>query len=55
VSVLKVFLYDLTGIGGFWRAFSVICLGAVLIGIGLTYQKLVFARPQVRPNPQARV
>jgi uncharacterized membrane protein len=48
LSVLKVFLYDLTGIGGFWRAFSVICLGAVLIGIGLIYQKLVFARP-VRP------
>ena len=44
LSVLKVFLYDLTGIGGFWRAFSVICLGAVLIGIGLVYQRLVFAR-----------
>ena len=46
LSVIKVFLYDLTGIGGFWRAFSVICLGAVLIGIGLVYQKLIFARPQ---------
>ena len=55
LSVLKVFLYDLTGIGGFWRAFSVICLGAVLIGIGLIYQKLVFARPQVRPDLQARI
>ena len=55
LSVLKVFLYDLTGIGGFWRAFSVISLGAVLIGIGLTYQKLVFARPQVRPDPQAPI
>src|SRR5262249_13699858 len=54
LSVLKVFLYDLTGIGGFWRAFSVICLGAVLIGIGLVYQKLVFARPQARPQPDAR-
>jgi uncharacterized membrane protein len=43
LSVLKVFLYDVTGLGGFWRAFSVICLGAVLIGIGLVYQKLVFA------------
>ena len=49
-SVLKVFLYDLTGIGGFWRAFSVICLGGVLIGIGLVYQKLIFARPQVPPQ-----
>jgi uncharacterized membrane protein len=46
LSVFKVFLYDLTGIGGFWRAFSVICLGVVLIGIGLVYQKLIFARPQ---------
>jgi uncharacterized membrane protein len=52
LSVLKVFLYDLTGIGGFWRAFSVICLGIVLIGIGLIYQKLVFARPMRPPaNP----
>ena len=50
LSVLKVFLYDLTGIGGFWRAFSVICLGAVLIGIGLVYQKLIFARPQATPT-----
>ena len=50
LSVLKVFLYDLTGIGGFWRAFSMICLGAVLIGIGLVYQKLVFARPHAPPE-----
>ena len=50
LSVLKVFLYDLTGIGGFWRAFSVICLGGVLIGIGLVYQKLIFAKPQVPPQ-----
>jgi uncharacterized membrane protein len=49
LSVFKVFLYDLTGIGGFWRAFSVICLGAVLLGIGLVYQKLIFARPQAPP------
>ena len=55
LSVLKVFLYDLTGIGGFWRAFSVISLGAVLIGIGLVYQKLVFARPEIRPDQDARL
>jgi uncharacterized membrane protein len=46
LAVIKVFLYDLTGTGGLWRALSVICLGAVLIGIGLVYQKLIFARPQ---------
>jgi uncharacterized membrane protein len=45
-TVIKVFAYDLTGIGGMWRALSVICLGAVLIGIGLVYQRFVFARPQ---------
>jgi uncharacterized membrane protein len=51
LTVFKVFLYDLMGIGGFWRAFSVICLGAVLIGIGLVYQKFVFARPQASAEP----
>ena len=45
LSVVKVFLYDLTGTTGLWRALSVICLGAVLIGIGIVYQKLIFARP----------
>jgi uncharacterized membrane protein len=50
LAVIKVFLYDLTGIGGLWRALSVICLGAVLIGIGLAYQKLIFAR--TGPQPQ---
>ena len=47
LAVVKVFLYDLTGITGLWRALSVICLGAVLIGIGLVYQKLIFARRPV--------
>jgi uncharacterized membrane protein len=45
LSVVKVFLFDLTGTGGLWRALSVICLGVVLIGIGLAYQKLIFAHP----------
>jgi uncharacterized membrane protein len=49
LSVLKVFLYDLTGIEGAWRAFSMIALGLVLIGIGLVYQKLVFARTHAPP------
>jgi uncharacterized membrane protein len=50
LAVIKVFLYDLTGIGGLWRAFSVILLGAVLMGIGLAYQKLIFARPPAAPH-----
>jgi uncharacterized membrane protein len=50
LSLIKVFLYDLTGTGGLWRALSVICLGAVLIGIGLVYQRLIFARPSDAPR-----
>lgn len=52
LSVLKVFLFDLSGVTGLWRALSFICLGAVLIGIGLVYQKLIFAKPQpAEPSP----
>jgi uncharacterized membrane protein len=43
-AVLKVFLYDLAQLEGILRALSFIGLGAVLIGIGLAYQKLVFHR-----------
>ena len=42
-SVVKVFLFDLAGLEGILRATSFIGLGVVLIGIGLAYQKLVFA------------
>ena len=52
LSVAKVFLFDLSGLTGLWRALSVITLGVVLIGIGLAYQKLVFARPAA-PQPTA--
>ena len=54
VSVLKVLLFDLSGLEGILRALSFIGLGAVLIGIGLVYQKLVFARPvPAEENPPA--
>ena len=43
LSVLKVFLLDLAGLTGLWRALSFISLGLVLIGIGLAYQRLLFA------------
>jgi uncharacterized membrane protein len=43
LAALKITLFDLSGIGGIWRALSFLCLGAVLIGIGLVYQKIVFA------------
>jgi uncharacterized membrane protein len=48
LSVAKVFVYDLAGLTGLWRALSFIVLGLVLIGIGLAYQNLVFARPRTR-------
>ena len=49
LAVVKVFLFDLAGLTGLWRALSFITLGGVLIGIGLAYQKLVFARPPAPP------
>lgn len=50
-AALKVTLFDLAGIGGIWRALSFLCLGAVLIGIGLVYQKLIFpvSKPTLPP------
>ena len=45
LAVVKVFLFDLSGLEGLWRALSFISLGLVLIGIGLVYQRLLFARP----------
>jgi uncharacterized membrane protein len=43
-SVVKVFVFDLSGLEGILRATSFIGLGVTLIGIGLAYQKLVFAQ-----------
>jgi uncharacterized membrane protein len=45
LSVLKAFLWDLSELPNPWRALSFIVLGLVLIGIGLLYQRVVFARP----------
>jgi uncharacterized membrane protein len=45
LTVFKVFLLDLAGLEGVLRAISFLGLGAALIGIGLVYQKFVFARP----------
>jgi uncharacterized membrane protein len=43
LTVAKVFLVDMSDLEGVWRALSFIGLGAVLIGIGLVYQRLLFA------------
>ncbi|HSP26172.1 MAG TPA: DUF2339 domain-containing protein, partial [Saliniramus sp.] len=50
VAVLKVFLVDLASLEGVMRALSFIGLGIVLVGIGLTYQKLL-TRRVARPDP----
>ncbi len=42
LAVLKIFLFDLSELEGLLRALSFIGLGAVLIGIGLAYQRLLF-------------
>ena len=46
VAVVKVFLYDMAGLSGLWRPVSFIGLGAVLIGIGTLYQRVLFRRPE---------
>lgn len=46
LTAAKVVFVDLSGASGLWRALSFLCLGAVLIGIGLAYQRLIFARPE---------
>ena len=51
ITVLKVFVLDLANLGGIFRALSFIGLGAVLVGIGLLYQRLLF--PPRRPVPAA--
>jgi uncharacterized membrane protein len=41
IAVAKVFLFDMSALEGVLRALSFIGLGAVLIGIGLFYQRLL--------------
>ena len=51
-SIGKVFLIDLGGVTGVFRALSFIFLGIVLVGIGWLYQRLLFPRPG--PDASAR-
>ncbi|MEA2928323.1 MAG: hypothetical protein QOG38_751, partial [Hyphomicrobiales bacterium] len=48
ITIGKVFLLDMAGLTGVWRAFSLIGLGLVLVGIGRVYQLLLFAK---KPPP----
>ena len=50
LTVVKVFLHDLAGVQGVYKALSFICLGLVLMGIGWLYQRLLFT--QRRPGEQ---
>ena len=45
LTVGKVFLIDMAGLTGVWRALSFIGLGLVLVGIGYLYQRLLFRKP----------
>jgi uncharacterized membrane protein len=51
LTVAKVFLVDMAGLTGVYRALSFIGLGLVLVGIGWLYQRLLF--PPARPAPTA--
>jgi uncharacterized membrane protein len=55
LTVVKVFLHDLAGVQGVYKALSFICLGLVLMGIGWLYQRLLFQprRPDDPPPQQA--
>ncbi len=44
LTVAKVFLIDMAGLTGVFRALSFIGLGLVLVGIGWLYQRLLFPR-----------
>ena len=49
LTIAKVFLVDMSGLAGIWRALSFIGLGLVLVGIGYLYRRLLFP-----PRPAAQ-
>jgi uncharacterized membrane protein len=54
LTIAKVFLVDLSGLTGIWRALSFIGLGLVLVGIGYLYQRLLFPPRAALSPPEAR-
>jgi uncharacterized membrane protein len=54
LTVAKVFLIDMAGLTGALRALSFIGLGAVLIGIGWLYQRLLFPPRAAAAAPSDR-
>ena len=51
LTVAKVFLLDMAGLGGVWRSLSFIGLGLVLVGIWFLYRRLLFAKPMEVATP----
>ena len=52
ITVAKVFLLDMAGLGGVWRSLSFIGLGLVLVGIWFLYRRLLFAKaPAAQATP----
>ena len=49
LTIAKVFIIDTASISGIYRALSVIGLGAVLLGIGWLYQRLLYPRARSQP------
>ena len=50
LTIIKVFVFDMSQLTGFLRALSFIGLGLALVGIGWLYQRMIF--PQDRPEQQ---
>jgi uncharacterized membrane protein len=53
LTIGKVFLIDMAGLTGILRALSFIGLGAVLVGIGWLYQRLLFPTQEQTKTPGA--
>ena len=49
LTVMKVFLYDLSELGGIFRVFSFLGLAVALILVSLFYQRFVFKKNKVTP------
>ena len=53
ITILKVFLIDMSNLTGAWRAFSFIGLGLVLVAIGWLYQRILFKQTKTPPEQPA--
>lgn len=50
ITILKVFLIDMSNLTGAYRAFSFIGLGLVLVAIGWLYQRILFRQQRMPPT-----